>query len=149
VNFNTFLIYHTEGFFSSLFSLRLPTATHPSINNLLCLGLLLLCHKVFFPPPFFFELFVLPLFFLHTRVCGSASAYTSVLSRVFQCQCCDGEKYRFVAPSAVDAPEPPQPLNPPQPPSPLLFSPSGQTVFMLLDERKKTREMELLLAVTF
>lgn len=33
-------------------------------------------------------------------------------------------------------------------PLPLYFSPSGQTVFMLLDEWKK-REMELLLAVTF
>lgn len=68
VNFNTFGLTYERGlFFVVVFPPPLlPTATNPSIRNLLCLGLLSLCHKAFFV--FLFELFVLPFGFLRTRV---------------------------------------------------------------------------------
>ena len=108
-----------------------------------------------------FELFVLPFCSLHTCVWSSVSTHThtkkeekkkkSMLSRIFQ-------SLAGVVPSMPALwrvkvkvlcskrcgltplnPPPPSPSTPTRPFPPLLFSPSGQTVFMLLDEWKKER----------
>lgn len=147
VNFKLVLVHHKRGFF--FFPPPLPTATNPSIKTLLCSGLLSQRFSWFF----FFKLFVLSHIFISTfprfqppfplehRCCPElfhnlADAVPPVLVLWWQ-------EVKALWINASDSP-------PFFFPHLFCFPPSGQTVFMLLDERKKKkRERELLHAATF